>query len=330
MSQAELRALHLRVRRLEHEAEIAARLAAFVDGGPERERIYRFIASECEHFPLTTLCRVCRVSRSAYYAWLQKGPGPGDDTVSEAQLANSIYDCWVKSKRRYGSPRITAALRAQGHRVNKKRVEALMAALGIAGIAGRRKVRTTLRDKSKTPARDLVGRDFSATGPDQLFVGDITYLPTDEGTLYVASVLDVFSRRLLGWSIAAHLRTELCLEALALAAATRGTLRFCGTIFHTDHGCQYTSELFGDACRQMGITQSMGAVGNSYDNAMAESLWSSLKRELVDHEHFTTKEEARIAVFEWIIWYNRERLHSSLGYLSPEQFEEFWKNQQAA
>ena len=140
-------------------------------------------------------------------------------------------------------------------------------------------------------------------------------------------MLDVFSRRLVRWSIADHLRTELCLDALQVASATRGRVRFVGTVFRSDHGCQYTSDDFKTLCRAMGITQSMGTVGDSYDNAMAESFWSSLKRELVDDAYFATKEDARLAIFEWVMWYNNERLHSSLGYASPQ---ESWDNQEAA
>ena len=326
-----VRALSLRVRQLEHEIEIKERLAGFDDGGPPKSRVYRFIASEAENFPVTTLCRVCRVSRSAYYAWSERAAaGPDPATIDEAILANRIYDLWAKSRRRYGAPRLRAALGHEDTLVSKKRVAALMSGLGICGKSGRRKFRTTVRDKTRTPARDLVERSFSADAPDQLHVGDITYIPTDEGFVFFASVLDVFSRRLVGWSIADHLRTELCLDALHAAAVTRGRIRLAGTIFHSDHGCQYTSELYAEACAALNITQSMGTVGDSYDNAMAESFWASLKRELVDDAHFSTKQEARLAIFQWIVWYNRERLHSSLGYLSPEEFEQNWITQQAA
>lgn len=331
MSTGSVRALGLRVRQLEHEVEIARRLAGFDDGGPPRERRYRFIATETGNFPVTSLCRVCGVSRSAFYAWSRRQDrGPDEGAWDEAILANRLYDLWRTSRRRYGAPRLHAALAREGTRVSEKRVASLMAALGISGKSGRRKLKTTLRDKTRTPSADLVERRFSASAPDELHVGDITYIPTDEGFVFLASVLDVFSRRLIGWSIADHLRTELCLDALSAAAATRGQVRLAGTVFHSDHGCQYTSELFAEACHDMGITQSMGSVGDSYDNAMAESLWASLKRELVDDAHFATKQEARIAVFRWILWYNRERLHSSLGYQSPEEFEQSWSTQQAA
>ena len=226
--------------------------------------------------------------------------------------------------------RVSAALRKQGVEVNEKRVARLMGELGIAGKCGRRKIRTTWRDPAAKSAPDMVERDFTADVPDELWVGDITYIPTGEGWLFVASVLDVCTRVVVGWSIAGHLRAELCTDALEAAAACRGKGFFAGTVFHTDHGCQYTSSEFKACCERMGIIQSMGTVGDSFDNAMAESLWSSLKRELVDDARFATKEEARLAVFEWIVWYNNERLHSSLDYMSPREFEEFWHNQQAA
>ena len=231
----ELVKLRRRVRTLADEAEIARRLAAFDERGRQRERVYRFIAIEAANFPVATLCRVARVSRSAYYAWAAKGEGPDDALVEEAVLANRIYDIWRSSRRRYGAPRVTAALWRAGQQVNEKKVARLMGELGVAGICGRRKVRTTTRDPSHRPAEDLVERDFSADRPDELWVGDVTYIPTDEGWLYVASVLDVFSRRLVGWSIASHLRTELCLDALGAAAATRGRARFAGTVFHSDY-----------------------------------------------------------------------------------------------
>jgi transposase InsO family protein len=326
----QLAELARRVAQLESEAEIARRLAGFDWPGPERQRIYRFIESETANFAIRTLCQATGVSSSAYYSWRSRGEGPSDALIDEAILANRIYDIWRRSRSRYGSPRVTAALVKAGVKVNEKRVARLMAELGIAGKCGRRKLRTTWRDKTAAPAADLVERDFTADKPDELWVGDITYLPTDEGWLFVASVLDVCTRMIVGWSIADHLRTELCTDAMAAASATRGRRWFAGTVFHSDHGCQYTSTAFKACTKRMGIIQSMGTVGDSYDNAMAESLWSSLKREVVDDAHFSTQEEARLAVFEWIVWYNTERLHSSLDYMSPREYEESRSNQEAA
>jgi transposase InsO family protein len=326
-----LRRLRRRVADLEAEREIARRLAVFEDGPGGRERIYRFVRAEAANFSVARLCKVCEVARSAYYDWLgRERTGPSEALIDEAYLANRIFDIWRRSRRRYGAPRVTAALRKQGAQVNEKRVARLMGELGVAGKHGRRKIRTTWRDPAAKPAVDLVERDFTADEPDELWVGDITYIPTDEGWLFVASVLDVCTRMVVGWSIADHLRAELCTDAMAAAGAVRGKGFFTGTVFHSDHGCQYTSSEFKACCERMGVIQSMGTVGDSYDNAMAESLWSSLKRELVDDTRFATKLEARLAVFEWISWYNNERLHSSLDYMSPREFEEFWHNQQAA
>ena len=236
--------LRRRVRRLESEAEIARRLAHVEDQGPPRIRIWRFIERESEQFEITALCRVCGVSRSAYYDWHKRGEGPSGADLDDAYLANAIYDIWKKSRRRYGVPRVTAALAKQGARVNEKRVARLMGQLGIEGISGRRQVKTTRRDPAHVPAADLVERNFSAEEPDELWLTDLTYIATDEGWLYLCSILDVFSRRLLGWSLADHMRTELCTDALDAAAMVRGRGRFAGTVLHSDHGCQYTSEDF--------------------------------------------------------------------------------------
>jgi transposase InsO family protein len=323
-------ALRRRVHRLQAELEIMRRLADFAEPGPERTRTKRFIERESAQFSLSALCRACRVSRSAYYAWAKRGEGPTEADLEEAALANEIFDIWKASRRRYGVPRVTAALLKAGTLVNEKRVARIMGQLKIAGICGRKKVKTTRRDPDKTPAADLVERDFHADEPDELWLTDVTYIATDEGWLYLCSILDVFSRRLLGWSLADHMRTELCLDALHAAAMARGRRDFTGTVLHSDHGSQYTSDDFAAHCRALHIVQSMGRVGDSYDNAMMESAWSSLKRELVYETHFTTKEEARRAVFEWLVWYNRERLHSSIAYMSPMEFEKSWDNQEAA
>jgi transposase InsO family protein len=302
-----------------------------LDEGVERVKVFAFIDAQRAEFDAKTLCRVCSVSRSAFYDWAAAvAAGPDDALWDEAALANAIFDIWKRSRRRYGAPRITAQLCRRGRCVNHKRVERLMAELGIAGKCGRRKMRTTIRDPREQPAVDLVKRVFGRDGIDQLWVGDLTYIPTDEGWLYVASVLDACSRRLLGWSIADHMRTEICTDALQAAVATRGRARLDGVIFHSDHGCQYTSSDYKKMCADMHIVQSMGTVGDSYDNAMAESFWASLKRELVDDAHYATKDEARVAIFEWLVWYNRERLHSSIGYQPPEEYEDDLLSSQAA
>jgi len=294
-------------------------------------RVYRFIDSQRTTFPTKTLCRVCEVATSSFYAWAAaQAAGPEEATIEEAYLANRIHDIWTASRHRYGVPRVTAQLWREGVKVNRKKVARLMCLLDIQGSCGRRKLVTTRRDPRATPAPDLVQRRFEQPALDQLYVGDITYIPTAEGFCYLAGVLDACSRRMVGWSIAGHMRAELVADALRMAALTRGADTLEGLIFHSDHGCQYTSAEFADVCTEFGVTQSMGTVGDSYDNAMAESAWASLKRELVYETRFQTIDEARVFVFEWILWYNRTRLHSSLGYVPPVEFEEQLRARDAA
>jgi transposase InsO family protein len=219
---------------------------------------------------------------------------------------------------------VTAQLAREGITVNHKAVEREMARQGLAGRCGRRKMRTTRRDPSQVPAAHLVRRDFARPRTDELWIGDATYIWTDEGWCYLATVVDACSRRLLGWSITDHLRTELCLDALLAAVAARGGRRnlAAGIVFHTDHGTQYTAREFRAACRSLGITQSMGTVGDSYDNAMAESFLSGFKREVIDGEHFATRADARAEIFTWLNWYNQTRLHSSIGNCPPAEYEQ--------
>ena len=285
-------------------------------------KVFAFIDSQKADFNIKTLCDVCGIARSSYYDWVAATAAGADDACwEEAAFENQVFDIWARSRSRYGVPRVTAALWRAGVRANHKRVERVMGELGLAGRCGRRKVRTTIRDPKAVLAPDLVERNFHRDRPDQLWIGDLTYVPTDEGWLYVTSVLDVATRRLLGWSITDHMRAEGCCDALRAAVATRGRARFDGLVFHSDHGATYTSDDYRLLCAGLHITQSMGTIGDSYDNAMAESLWASLKRELVDDAHYRTKPEARTAVFEWLVWYNRERLHSSIGYRPPEEYE---------
>lgn len=285
-------------------------------------KVFSFIDSQRTEFDIKTLCAVCAIPRSSYYGWAATGSaGPDAACWDEALFANRVYDIWARSRGRYGVPRVTAELWRQGVRANHKRVERVMTMLGIWGKAGRRKVRTTVRDPKAVLAPDLVERDFTRAQPDQLWIGDLTYVPTDEGWVYVTSVLDAGTRRLLGWSITDHMRAEAFCDALRAAAATRGRVRFDGLVFHSDHGTQYTSDVYRLLCQDLHITQSMGTVGDSYDNAMAESFWASLKRELVDDARYRTKLEARTGIFEWLVWYNRERLHSSIGYCPPEEYD---------
>jgi transposase InsO family protein len=297
-------------------------------------KLYAFVDAQKTDFKITTLCRVCNVSTSGYYDWAARvAAGPCDAERDDAEVLERIRKIHRTSRGRYGEPRITAQLARDGEPVNHKRVERLMADNGIVGRCGRKKLRTTVRDPGAVLSADLVNRRFEQAVLDRLWVGDATYIPTDEGWLYLATVIDACSRRLLGWSMTDHLRTELCLDALDAAVGTRGgTADIEGVIFHSDHGCQYTADAFRQACAAFGVTQSMGTAGDSYDNAMAESFFASLKRELVDDEHFETRAEARAAVFEWLIWYNADRLHSSLEYRPPIEYEQHLTNhlQQAA
>jgi transposase InsO family protein len=288
-------------------------------------RIFAFVAAQKADFPVRTLCRVCKVSASGFYAYAARlAGGPGPAAAARQAAAVHIARVHAASRRRYGSPRVTAQLAREGIVVNHKAVEREMARQGLAGRCSRRKIRTTRRDPSQVPAADLVRRDFSRPGTDELWIGDATYIWTDEGWCYLATVVDACSRRLLGWSITDHLRTQLCLDALLAAVAARGGRRNlpAGIVFHTDHGTQYTAGEFRAVCRSLGITQSMGTVGDSYDNAMAESFFAGFKREVIDGEHFATRAEARKAIFAWLNWYNQTRLHSSIGNRPPAEYEQ--------
>ena len=225
----------------------------------------------------------------------------------------------------YGAPRIQAELAEQGTPVSRKRVARVMRQAGLAGVSRRKGPRTTRRDAQARPAPDLVEREFHADAPDRLWVADITYVPTLAGFLYLAIVLDVFSRRIVGWAMAGHLRTELVLDALDMAVEQR---RPDSVIHHSDQGCQYTSFAFGERCRRWGVVPSMGSVGDCFDNAMAESFFATLECELLDRTHFHDHHQARRAIFEFIEgWYHRHRRHRGLGQQSPMAFER--SNQEA-
>jgi len=263
------------------------------------------------------MCRLLGVSPSGYYAWLRR-PRSKRAQANDALLAQ-IRAIHLRSRGTYGAPRVHAELLAMGRRVSRKRVARLMREAGLAGVSRRRRVCTTVRDGSGRQAPDLVQRNFTAERRDQLWVADITYIPTASGFLYLAVVVDVWSRRVVGWAMATHLRTELVLEALDMALARR---RPRGVIHHSDQGTQYTSLAFGQRCRIAGIRPSMGSVGDCFDNALCESFFATLECELLDRQRFGTPAEARAAVFEFLEgWYNTHRRHSALGYRSPMQFE---------
>jgi transposase InsO family protein len=240
---------------------------------------------------------------------------------ADEQLAARIRAVHGETGGAYGSPRVTAELREAGMVVNEKRVARVMRKFSIAGIRLRKKVRTTVPEPCATPVADLFGRDFTAPEPGVKYMGDITYLPVGDGKfLYLATVLDCFSRRVLGYSIADHMRTELVADALRMARDVRGSL--AGALFHSDHGAQYTSKDFATLCKELGVTQSMGAVGTSADNAACESFHASLKRETLQGAHrYDGTRSCRLTVFRWLTRYNTRRTHSANGQLSPVDYE---------
>lgn len=264
------------------------------------------------------MCRLLGISRSGFYAWLDR-PMCQRRRV-DLMLTGKIAAIYRRSRDTYGAPNIHAEL-ADDHkiRVGRKRVARLMRAACLRGATLRRYVVTTTSDAQAKKAVDLVQRRFYAEAPNRLWVADITYVPTWSGFLYLATVLDVYSRRIVGWAMDTNLKTGLILEALEMAIVQRQP---SGVIHHSDQGCQYTSYAFGKRCREAGVMPSMGSVGDAYDNAMAESLFASLERELLNRRRFRSQAEARMAVFEWIEgWYNPHRRHSSLGYRSPVNYE---------
>ena len=274
-------------------------------------------ANQATH-PVRVMCRLLGISASGFYAWLQRAPSRW--ALQDIALTVKIHTIHRLSRECYGAPRIHAEL-ADEHqvRVGRKRVARLMRAAGLCGVSRRRFVRTTVVDMHAHQPPDLVDRNFRSSELDRLWVADITYIPTWAGFLYLAIVLDACSRRVVGWAMENHLKTELVLAAINMALAQR---RPEGVIHHSDRGCQYTSFAFGKRCREMGVMPSVGSVGDAYDNAMAESFFATLECELLDRRSLRTQTEAKLAVFEYIEgFYNQRRRHSSLGYRSPVIFE---------
>ena len=268
-------------------------------------------------YPIRTLCRVLGLSTSGYYAWCQRQPSAR--TQANADLMGCIRQAHVRSRGTYGAPRVQAELQAAGLRVGRRRVARLMREAGLQGVSRRRWVCTTHRNRRARPAPDLVQRRFQVHTPNQLWVADITYVPTWAGFLYLAVILDAFSRRVVGWAMARHLRTELVLDALDMALERR---KPGAVVHHSDQGCQYTPVAFSSRCRQQGVRLSMGSVGDCYDNALVESFFATLECELLQRSCFQSQSQAKRALFEYIEgWYNPHRRHSRLGQKSPMEFE---------
>jgi len=284
---------------------------------------FQFVADHSDAFEVKWLCTVVEIARSSFYAWRAAADSRAARTVADEDLEARIRAVHTTDNT-YGAPRITAELNdgaTDAERVNHKRVARVMRTAGIAGYRRKRRVKTTVADPANQKVPDLLGRDFTAAATNTTYVGDITYLPlATGGNLYLATVIDCCSRRVAGWAIADHMRTELVEDALTAAGSLRGALT--GSVFHSDHGSQYTSEDFAALCRDLGVTQSMGAVGTSADNALAESFNATLKREVLqDNSCWEDAATCRRDVFRWLVRYNTKRRHSHCRYLSPVNYE---------
>jgi transposase InsO family protein len=273
-------------------------------------------------FPVTMACEIAEVSTSGFYDWCtREAAGPTDRQLADADLVELIREVFAAAAGNYGVVRVHRELRDHGITVNIKRVRRLMRRHGLAGRAVRRRPRTTIPGADGHIVPDLVGRAFTPGPPDWAWCQDITYIPTGEGWLYLASVIDIGSRRLLGYSMAEHMRTELVTDALEMAVAARGG-NVAGVIAHADRGSQYGSNDYLDFCQAHQLRPSAGRTGICWDNSVAESFWASLKRECLQGRVFATRAEARRKIFTWINWYNSKRLHSSLDHKSPTRWEQ--------
>jgi putative transposase len=283
-----------------------------------------FIDGEKAHYPVGVLCRAMKVSRSGYYAWRTREPS--QRASEDDALAHTVAEVHERSRGTYGSPRIHAELRARGHRVGRKRVARLMRRTGLAGLT-RRRYRCTTDSRHEFPvAANLVRRRFDVDAPNRVWVADITYVWTWQGWLYLAAIVDLFSRRVVGWATADHMRTELVLEALTRATGERATSP--GLVHHSDRGSQYASGLYRTVLAAQGITCSMSRQGNCWDNAVVESFFATLKTELVERQSWATRAQVQLAITDYISsFYNRGRRHSYLGYLTPSEFEQKYEQE---
>lgn len=280
---------------------------------------FAFIDEHLKGLPLEAVCDALDISRSGYYAWRNRPAS--SQSHRRAELAAKIHQVHADNRGVYGSPRIFKALRARGEQVSENTVVKLMQSQGLRAKVKRKFVpRTTDSAHAQPVAPNVLDRQFTADAPNRKWAGDITYIPTDEGWLYLAGVIDLCSRRIVGWSMADHMQTDLVADALTMALARR--LPPAGLLHHSDRGMQYASDDYQCLLGKHQIQVSMSGKGDCWDNAVMESFWSTLKTELVHHEHYKTREQARQSIFEYIeVFYNRKRLHSSLGYVSPEAFE---------
>ncbi|WP_399495311.1 IS3 family transposase [Streptomyces sp. P9(2023)] len=319
--QAELAAAQKRTRELEEERDILRKAARYFANGDALVNRCQFVEDHQRRHGVKRLCIILGLSRSSFYYWRRTAAVRTARRAAETELADRIREVHQDSDGTYGAPRVTAELRDEGIRINHKRVARIMRTIGLEGVRLRRRHRTTLADPAAAKASDLIGRDFTADAVNTKYVGDITYLPVSGAKpLYLATVIDLASRRLAGWAIADHMRTELVIDALAAAERTRDSL--AGAIIHTDHGSQYTSRAFAETCRSAGVRQSMSAIGSSADNAAAESFNATFKREtLKGRQGWPSEREARLDAFRWLTRYNTRRRHSRLGQRSPIAYE---------
>jgi putative transposase len=282
-------------------------------------------AQQAAGFPVTMACDAAGVSTSGFYGHkARQTAGPTKRQVAEAEIVALMREIYAGSDGNYGVPRMWRALRRGGIVINIKRVQRLMRVHGLAGRFRRRTVRTTFPGADGYTIPDLVARNFAPGAPDVAWVQDITYIATGEGWLFLAGVVDLGSRRLVGYSMAEHMRTELVTDALTMAVAARGGV-VAGVIAHADRGTQYTSNDYLDFCLQHQMRPSVGRTGVCYDNAVAESFWESLKRECIQDRVFATRADARRAIFRWLNWYNTSRLHTSLDGMPPAEWEQQYR-----